>query len=175
MARYKKQAVIAAGGGEMKGFGWIFPDRWMVALVLSGLLILGAGCATTETAQGPSRGSAEKAELEEGPVPVYHDFKDVLIPAELSLVRKRSFVYSTPSFTAGVLAFKGDVDGESLVKFFTENMGKDGWLLRSSFRYRRIILNFEKDERSCLINIAESALNTEIEIWVAPQATAAMP
>ena len=98
-----------------------------------------------------------------------------MIPAELSLNRNNSFVYSTPSFSAGVLVFEGYVQGESLVNFFATNMAKDGWILKSSFRYRRVILNFEKDRRSCLVSVAEYPLNTRVEIWVAPQVAATMP
>ena len=54
-------------------------------------------------------------------------------------------------------------------------MAKDGWMLKSSFRYRRVILSFEKGERSCLVNVAEYPLKTKVEIWVAPQITAMMP
>jgi hypothetical protein len=54
-------------------------------------------------------------------------------------------------------------------------MAKDGWMLKSSFRYRRVILNFEKDLRSCLVSVAEYPLNTKVEIWVAPQVAATMP
>jgi hypothetical protein len=112
---------------------------------------------------------------EVGPVPVYYDFPDILIPTELSLDRKKSFVYTTPSLAAGVLVLEGYVDAASLVDFFNTNMPKDGWILKSSFRYRRSILNFEKEERSCLINVAEYPLRTQVEIWVAPQVPMVVP
>jgi hypothetical protein len=151
-------------------------DRFLLGLILLGFLLAGFGCASTKKAeQPPPKGQAEKIKAAKGPMPVTYDFKDILVPAELSLDRKKSFVYSTPSFAAGVLVFEGYVSGESLLNFFTSNMAKDGWILRSSFRYGRAILNFEKGERSCLINIAESPFNTQVEIWVAPQITGVMP
>lgn len=142
---------------------------------LVALLLAGYGCATlqqSEDASGEIEGT--KSEVK-GPAPLYYDFADILIPAELSLNKKDSFVYSTPSFSAGVLVFEGYVQGESLVNFFTTNMPKDGWTLKSSFRYRRVILNFEKDQRSCLVSVAEYSLKTGVEIWVAPQLAAGMP
>jgi len=147
----------------------------LLVLVVSLLLFVGFGCAAFQKSEDTSGEIEEKKSEVKGPAPVYYDFADILIPAGLSLNKKNSFVYSTPSFSAGVLVFEGYVQGESLVNFFTTNMPKDGWILKSSFRYRRVILNFEKDQRSCLVSVAEYPLKTTVEIWVAPQLAASMP
>jgi hypothetical protein len=159
----------------MKMDGGIARRSRLLVLLLSILLLAGAGCAAMKKSQDIPEETGEKKEEVKGPAPIYYDFVDVLIPAELSLDKKSSFVYSTPSFSAGVLVFEGYVDGASLVNFFTTNMAKDGWTLKSSFRYRRVILNFEKGERSCLVSVAEMPLKTRVEIWVAPQVSATMP
>ncbi len=152
----------------------IIADRLLI-WVFSVFLLVGGGCATLKDSQSSSEGTSEEKKEVKGPVPLYYDFADILIPSELSLDKKNSFVYSTPSFAAGVLAFEGYVQGDSLVNFFTANMAKDGWSLKSSFRYRRVILNFEKGERSCLVSVAEFPLKTRVEIWVAPQVAATIP
>ena len=159
----------------MKMEGGVASKSRVLVLMLSVLLLVGAGCAAWEKSRDTSEEIGEKKSEVEAPAPVYYDFVDILIPAELSLVKKSSFVYSTPSFSAGVLVFEGYVQGESLVNFFTTNMPKDGWTLKSSFRYRRVILSFEKEERSCLVSVAEFPLKTRVEIWVAPQMAASMP
>ena len=159
----------------MKMEGGVASKSRVLVLMLSILLLVGAGCAAWEKSRDTSEETGEKKSEVEAPAPVYYDFVDILIPAELSLVKKSSFVYSTPSFSAGVLVFEGYVQGESLVNFFTTNMPKDGWTLKSSFRYRRVILSFEKEERSCLASVAEFPLKTRVEIWVAPQVRATMP
>jgi len=159
----------------MKMDGGVASRSRLLVLMLSILLLVGAGCAAWEKSRDTSEETGEKKSEVEAPAPVYYDFVDILIPAELSLVKKSSFVYSTPSFTAGVLVFEDYVQGESLVNFFTTNMPKDGWTLKSSFRYRRVILSFEKEERSCLVSVAEFPLKTRVEIWVAPQLRATMP
>jgi len=159
----------------MKMEGGVASKSRVLVLMLSVLLLVGAGCAAWEKSRDTSEETGEKKSEVEAPAPVYYDFVDILIPAELSLVKKSSFVYSAPSFSAGVLVFEGYVQGESLVNFFTTNMPKDGWTLKSSFRYRRVILSFEKEERSCLVSVAEFPLKTRVEIWVAPQVRATMP
>jgi len=159
----------------MKMDGGVASKSRLLVLMLTIFLLVGAGCAAWKKSQDTSEETGENKNEVQAPAPVYYDFVDILIPAELSLVKKSSFVYSTPSFTAGVLVFEGYVQGESLVNFFTTNMPKDGWTLKSSFRYRRVILSFEKEERSCLVSVAEFPLKTRVEIWVAPQLRATMP
>ena len=159
----------------MKMEGGVASKSRLLVLMLTIFLLVGAGCAAWKKSQDTSEETGENKNEVQAPAPVYYDFVDILIPAELSLVKKSSFVYSTPSFTAGVLVFEGYVQGESLVNFFTTNMPKDGWTLKSSFRYRRVILSFEKEERSCLVSVAEFPLKTRVEIWVAPQLRATMP
>lgn len=160
---------------NMKIDGRVLSGNRLLVCMLLILLLVGVGCATMKKSEDISGETSEKKSEVKGPTPVYYDFTDVLIPAELTLDKKSSFVYSTPSFSAGVLVFEGYVQGESLVNFFTTNMAKDGWTLKSSFRYRRVILNFEKGQRSCLVTVAEFPLNTKVEIWVAPQVSAVMP
>jgi hypothetical protein len=147
----------------------------LLVWLLSLLLLVGSGCAALKKSEDSSVEAEEVKSEVKGLAPIYYDFADILIPAELSLDKKNSFVYSTPSFSTGVLVFDGYVQGESLVNFFTTNMPRDGWILKSSFRYRRVILNFEKDQRSCLLSVAEYPLKTRVEIWVAPQLAASMP
>jgi hypothetical protein len=145
-------------------------------LVVSVFLLVGVGCSTTKKSENLSEDTDEKKAEIRGPAPIYYDFEDILIPAELSMVKKKSVVYATPAFTAGVLVFEGRVTGDSLVNFFSSSMAKDAWLLRSSFRHQdQVILNFEKGERSCLIVIEESTLKTQVKVWVAPQVAATMP
>jgi hypothetical protein len=159
----------------MKMKGIVARRSRLLVLLLAILFLVGSGCAAWQKSQDTPEETGEKKEEVKGPAPIYYDFVDILIPAELSLVKKNSFVYSTPSFSAGVLVFEGYVQGESLVHFFTTNMAKDGWTLKSSFRYREVILNFEKEQRSCLISVAEYSLKTRVEVWVAPQMSATMP
>lgn len=147
----------------------------LLVLLLASLFLVGSGCAAWQKSQDSPEETDDKKGEVKGPAPIYYDFVDILIPAELSLVKESSFVYSTPSFSAGVLVFEGYVQGESLVHFFTTNMAKDGWILKSSFRYREVILNFEKEQRSCLVSVTEYSLKTRVEVWVAPQVAAGIP
>lgn len=133
---------------------------WAAVLVvlLSGGLF---GCA-----QFSKLKEVEPAET--APTTRYYDFEDIQVPTDLKLDPRQSFVYDTEGFKAGTLYFSGYVEVDSLVAFFSDAMVRDGWRLRSTFRYPKMLLLFEKKEKVCLIMIYEKLINTYVEIWVAP-------
>jgi hypothetical protein len=138
-------------------------------LTLAFVLAVAAGCASmSKDSVNAEEGAEATAQGEDVPGPLYYDFGDVLVPLELKVDKTRSFVYHAPGFTAGVLGLSGRVDVNSLIRFFENNMAKDNWKLVSAFKSPRTIMFFNKPNRSCIINITEGRLNSEVEIWVAP-------
>ncbi len=129
-------------------------------------LISAAGCQNSKF--GTSSISSKK-DVKKSSAPVYYDFGDVLIPSEMKVEKKESFIYRTPGFTAGVLALRGRVEMNSLINFFDNNMKKDNWRQISSFRSPKTIMLFHKENRWCVISIREADFgNTRAEVWVAP-------
>jgi len=131
---------------------------------MTALLLLTVACSSTPKT---TDGSAAK-EKDEKNAPLYYDFEDVLVPREIKLNAKSSFVYHTSGFTAGVLVFKSKVERNSLIQFFENNMTKDNWQAVSSFKSPRTLLLFQKENRWCVINITDNNWDTLVEIWVAP-------
>ena len=151
----------------------IIQRKSMMALLLVILLgMVWMGCTTTvkERQQGqPAAGARGEARAEgEGMGKYYLD--DVRVPNELKYKAKRSFVYETPRFKAGVLVFKKwRLDVPSLIEFFTYNMEKDNWKLVNSFRGKESFLNFSKPDKTCTVKIVEKWYGTtEVEIRVGP-------
>ncbi|MGD8724437.1 MAG: hypothetical protein PVG00_10925, partial [Desulfobacterales bacterium] len=99
---------------------------------------------------------------------LYYDFGDVLVPKELKVDKKSSFVYQSGGFSAGVLVLKGRIDSSSLISFFERNMAQDNWQMISSFKSDRTMLLFQKARRWCVMNINDEMFSTYVEIWVAP-------
>lgn len=136
----------------------------IAAMIL--ILVLG-GCSSLKKNQG-SAGETPVAPADKGPVPLYLDFGDVLIPHELNIEKDSSFVFRTPGMSAGVLALKGRVETNSLITFFENNMAKDNWRVVSSFKSPRSMLLYQKENRWCVISITDKGLSTHVEIWVSP-------
>jgi hypothetical protein len=103
-----------------------------------------------------------------------NEFPDLLIPSELSWDREKSMIVRTDSFAGGVLHYAGRVDIASLADFFTNNMGKSGWKLAGSAKYRNILLAFIKPNKTCTIVLYEDKLlmRTLVSIYVAEDTAA---
>ncbi|MFH1623896.1 MAG: hypothetical protein ABID54_01920 [Pseudomonadota bacterium] len=138
------------------------------AIMITISLILLSGCSTILKDVSSSGEVSEAKPLKTEPLPIYYDFEDISVPPELKLDRERSFIYETPTVKAGILVFKGRVDVDSLVSFFKENMVKDNWNFINSFKYKGYILNFQKEDRSCLITLYDKMFNTIVEMRVGP-------
>ncbi len=124
-----------------------------------------AGCTTT-----PKERQKERSTPEGESIGKYYHFEDVRVPRELNYQQKKSFVYETPRFKAGVLVFtKWRLDVDSLIDFFHYHMEKDNWKLVNSFKGKESILNFSKPDKTCTIKITEKWQGTtEVEIRVGP-------
>ena len=112
--------------------------------------------------------TAASAEEEAAPMVTIREFPDVPIPKELKLDKKESFVYTAHEFSTGLLVYDGNVEYDSLVRFFDTSLTKNGWQLRASQKYPRTLLFYQKETKICLINIKDTTLNTHVEIWVTP-------
>jgi hypothetical protein len=134
--------------------------------VLVGTLFAAGGCSSMPPAQTGADASAS-ADGQQSTM-VYHDFDDVLVPRNMTVIRKESFVYGTIGFKAGVLALKGRVDANSLVTFFEVNMKKDNWRMISQIKTPYILMLFQKENRWCVIALHEETYNTYTRIWLAP-------
>ena len=127
------------------------------------VFLLPACSSTPKTTDGSAAREKDKKNA-----PLYYDFGDVLVPRELKLNAKSSFVYQNSGFTAGVLVFTSKAERVSLIKFFENNMTEDNWRLVSAFKSPRTLLLFQKENRWCVINITDNNWDTMVEIWVAP-------
>jgi hypothetical protein len=128
--------------------------------VILGLML--SGCASVQP-----KGSGSNADSGKD-LPLYYDFGDVLVPKEMKVDKKLSFIYRTAGLTTGVLTLTGRVEVNSLIAFFENNMSKDNWQKLSEFKSPRTILLFQKEHRYCVINIIEGDFEAHVEIWVAP-------
>ncbi|MEE9402650.1 MAG: hypothetical protein V3V47_05560 [Desulfobacteria bacterium] len=137
-----------------------------IGLAYLGLMMLFSGC--TKRIHTEPTG-------EEGPTPIVtvREFPDVPIPKELKLDAKESFVYATPEFATGMLVYNGNVDYDSLVRFFDESLTRNGWIIQASLKYTRTLFFYQKENRICLLTMQITPLNVRVEIWVAPLETTA--
>jgi len=141
---------------------------FVVTLAMVSLLMLG-GCESAllnrDGGDAPKRSTQPATQA----VGTYQEFDDVLIPNDMELDDKASFVFETPQFKTGIVTYEGRVEAVSLANFFEKELPKDNWRLRSKMKYNRTIMVFEKPDRDCIINIIDDTFKTIVEIMVAPR------
>lgn len=144
------------------------PSALLVFLILTAFLFV-SGCGLFQGASASEQVQPPQPEVEKKPVAVYHDFEDVLVPEELTIMTDRTVVVSTPGFRSGILALKGRVEPNSLYNFFSINMEKDNWKVLSRIKApETTIMVFQKATRCAVITIREEQIYTYVEIGVAP-------
>lgn len=143
--------------------------------MLTVLFFLLSGCSTLKPRKKNTSANTKSSttkqtskKKDDGMVPLYLDFDDVLIPGELKVDKKSTFIYETSGLAAGLLALSGRVEFNSLVAFFENNMAKDNWRMVSSFKSTRTILLFQKENRYCVVYITDKDYKVYVELWVAP-------
>jgi len=141
-----------------------------MGLVVLGLIfaimISSGGCSSLTKKN--DQVTAPSVKSSSGVPALYYDFGDVLVPKELKVDKKSSFIYQTEGFSAGVLVLNGRIETSSLISFFEKNMAQDDWHMISSFKSERTMLLFQKAHRWCVMNITDERFSTYVEIWVAP-------
>ena len=146
--------------------------RYLTILACVVAMVLAAGgCSSLTKKDKQATAPSAEAQTRAGVAARYYDFGDVLVPQELKVEKKSSFIYQTDGFSAGVLVLKGRIETSSLISFFENNMTKDNWKIISTFKSGRTMLLFQKANRWCVMNIIDETFNTYVEIWVAPTTT----
>jgi hypothetical protein len=135
------------------------------------VLVLTAGCAILKANEnkGTAADSPQTAASipKEAP-PFYCDFGDVLLPGELKMDKKESFIMTSGGMTSGMMVLKGGLDTTSIVGFFESKMPVDGWRKIGRMTSEHSLLVFMKPARWCVIGMTEGQFGTRVEIWVAP-------
>jgi len=144
------------------------PPAFLVCLIFAAFISV-SGCGYFQGASASEQAQSPQLAVEKKPVAVYHDFEDVLLPEELTIIKDRTVVVSTPGFKSGILTLKGRVEPNSLYNFFSINMEKDNWDVLSRIKApETTIMVFQKATRCAVITIREQQIYTYVEIGIAP-------
>ncbi len=118
--------------------------------------------AAAKHAQGSSKNATPM-------ITMIPEFDDIPIPSELSRDNERSFLYEAPGVTMGVITYSGYVKGDSLAKFFRNQMPSHEWQFLNAFSEgEKYLVSFIKSDKSCMISIEEGSLSTRVTIKVGP-------
>ena len=133
----------------------------VIFLALCFLLSL-AGCAST--GNDAMRGGVEVLEPQLG-----MKFDDIPLPSGFKFLHKDSYSFQSGKVRMAVLRYSGRKDADIVVNFFKNQMVIYDWNLVNSIEYGTRLLNFERDNESCIITIQPRAFNTLVTISLGPK------
>jgi len=119
----------------MKSFKKLF-FLFMICLLVTGAL---TGCSTT---------SGSRIEPQ-----AILKFADVPIPAGLKSLPQESYSFENAGVRVAVLKYQGKANIDQLINFFKEQMPMYNWNLINIIEYGQRLLNFERENETCIITI----------------------
>jgi len=98
-------------------------------------------------------------------------FGDIPLPAGFKFLYKDSYSFQSGNMRVAVLRYSGRPNVEQTFKFFQEQMPIYNWRLINTVEYGRRMLNFEREQETCIITIEPKRFSTEIAISIGPKQT----
>lgn len=136
---------------------------------LSLCAVLAAGCATDN--YGSTRGS--DTQLVE-PQNIFK-FNDVPVPAGFKLIPKDSYSFESSGVRVAVLRYRGKGDRELINSFFKEQMAIYKWNLLNMVEYGDTIMNFDKENETCIITLSPKGGTIFASISLGPKSPKSAP
>jgi hypothetical protein len=78
---------------------------------------------------------------------------DVPIPAGLKALPKQSYSFDNGGMRVAVLKYQGKANIDQVINFYKEQMPSYNWNLINIVEYGQRLLNFERENESCIITI----------------------
>jgi len=95
--------------------------------------------------------------------------KDVPVPAGLKLLAKQSYDFENGATRVALLKYSGKSNANDLVNFYKEQMVMNGWTLVNLIEYDQRLMNFEKDNENCIINIQPKWYSALVTVALGPK------
>ena len=96
--------------------------RFLHVLFLTLLAMTFTACSSVNGGGSGAEGAANTT----SPT-LYRDFDDILLPNEMEIDPKRTYIVEGSGVTNGILTVKGWVDRDSLITFFKSAMNREKW------------------------------------------------
>lgn len=96
-------------------------------------------------------------------------FSDIPIPAGFRFISSDSYSFESGGFRAGIFKYQGRGKPTQIVNFFREQMPMYNWHLLNVIEHGQCLLNFEREQESCIISLFPKGRNITITISLGPK------
>lgn len=100
---------------------------------------------------------------------VIQKFKDIPVPQGFKLLLADSYAFQSGNIRVGVLAYSGRATADRLVDFYQNQMPIYNWTFLNVIEYGKRMLNFDRENESCVISIEPKMLSTRVVISIGPK------
>ena len=131
-------------------------------LMVSSILL--AGCAGV---RAKDSSDLKKAAMLEPAV--MQKFSDVPVPSNFKFMEKNSYSFESSGMRVGVLKYHGKADPDQVVSFYKEQMPMYTWTLLNVVEYGDRLMNFDRDNETCIISIMANGNSVDIVASIGPK------
>lgn len=97
-------------------------------------------------------------------------FSDIPAPVGFKLLPQDSYTFESSGIRVGVLRYQGKADADKVVNFYKEQMSMYNWTLLNAMEYGDRLLNFEREDESCIVTILPKGKNATVIVSLGPRA-----
>ncbi len=135
----------------------------IICFFIMGILSAGLiGCSTLS-----------KENLKEQPAPLQSQvilkFNDIPVPMGFKLLPEESYSFENSGIRVAVLKYRGKASSTQLINFFKEQMPMFNWSVLNIVEYGNCMLNLERENETCVINIIPKGNTATIQISLGPK------
>jgi len=119
------------------------------------------GCSSLSGTKGENPGFLEPQALLK--------FNDIPVPVGMKNLPQQSYSFESSGVRVGVLKYQGKSDPERVITFYKEQMRLYNWNLVNIVEYGQRLMNFERDNESCIITIQPKGSSVFLIISLGPK------
>lgn len=94
---------------------------------------------------------------------------DIPVPRDFKLLPKESYSFESGAIRVAVLKYRGRATLDMAVRFYKEQMPLADWTLLNIIEYENCLLNFERDDETCIIDISPRMSGVQVTISLGPK------
>ena len=98
-------------------------------------------------------------------------FSDIPVPTGLKSLSQSSYSFESSGVRVGVLKYYGKADADMVANFYKEQMPMYNWNLVNMIEYGQRLINFERENESCIVTLEPRGKNVILTISLGPKST----
>lgn len=97
-------------------------------------------------------------------------FTDVPVPMGFKLLPQDSYNFESSGVRVGVLRYRGKANADQVINFYKEQMPMYNWALLNIMEYGERLMNFERENESCIVTLSPKGNAVTITVSLGPKA-----